>query len=164
MSSHWLGNSAGRSTKNINRVKSTRPAGIATLPISMNSAPLYWTCDAMQNPPDGFGPVAQPLMEAARIAKRIRETRKRPDGRVWAEHLEFFPELNSLWAEGCRAIGEAAKSRQVDDPFAFVDELAARPARANFGSVVRDAGRARRIFGIHPRRRSQCCRSQAASV
>ncbi len=81
--------------------------------------------DAMQNPPDGFAPVAKPLLEAARIAKGIRVAMQRPDGRTWAAHLEFFPHLNSVYEDGWRAIKEVTKTRRPDDPFAFVDEPAA---------------------------------------
>jgi hypothetical protein len=80
--------------------------------------------DAMQNPPDGFGPVAKPLLEAARIAKGIRDAMQRPDGRTWAAYLEFFPHLNSVCEDGWRAVKEVTKTRRLDDPFAFVDEPA----------------------------------------
>jgi len=77
--------------------------------------------DAMQNPPDGFAPVAKPLLEAARIAKSIREAMQRPDGRTWAAYLEFFPHLNSVCDDGWQAVKEVTKARRLDDPFAFVD-------------------------------------------
>src|SRR5258708_439735 len=40
--------------------------------------------EEMLNPPDGFGPVAKALLEAARVAKKIRETIQRTDGITWA--------------------------------------------------------------------------------
>lgn len=81
--------------------------------------------DAMQNPPDGFAPVAESLMEAARIAKGIRDAMQRADCRTWAAYLEFFPHLNSACEDGWRAVKEVTKARRLDDPFAFVDEPAA---------------------------------------
>jgi len=80
--------------------------------------------EPMQNPPDGFGPVAKPLLEAARIAKGIRDAMQRPDGRTWAAYLEFFPHLNSVCEDGWRAVKEVTKAPRLDDPFAFVDEPA----------------------------------------
>src|SRR5437762_1943537 len=43
--------------------------------------------DGMTNPPAGFAPVAAALMEAARVAKQIRDAMQRPDGRTWAAYL-----------------------------------------------------------------------------
>src|SRR5262245_32312384 len=37
--------------------------------------------DAMQNPPEGFGPVAQALLKAASIAKQIRDAMQTAEGR-----------------------------------------------------------------------------------
>src|SRR5262245_5046331 len=37
--------------------------------------------DEMQNPPDGFGPVAQALLKAAGVAKQIRDMMQTADGR-----------------------------------------------------------------------------------
>jgi hypothetical protein len=77
--------------------------------------------DAIQNPPEGFGPVAKPLLEASRIAKGIRDAMQRPEGRTWAAYLKFFPHLNSVCQDGWRAVKEVTKARRLDDPFAFVD-------------------------------------------
>jgi hypothetical protein len=82
--------------------------------------------DAMQNPPEGFGPVAQALMKAAGVAKQIRDRMQTADGQTWAAFLDFFPELNSVAATGHEAIKDVTKPRQADDPFAFVGQAAAR--------------------------------------
>jgi hypothetical protein len=79
--------------------------------------------DAMQNPPDGFAPVAQALMKAAGVAKEIRDTMQKADGRTWAAYLDFFPELNTVAAAGREAIRDVTEARRPDDPFAFVDQL-----------------------------------------
>jgi hypothetical protein len=81
---------------------------------------------AMQNPPDGFAPVAQALMKAAGVAKQIRDGMQTADGETWAAFLDFFPELNSVAAAGREAIKEVTKAPRVDDPFAFVDQAAAK--------------------------------------
>jgi hypothetical protein len=81
--------------------------------------------DAMQNPPEGFFPVAQALLKAAGIAKQIRDVMQTSDGRTWAAFLDFFPDLNSVAAEGREAIQEVTRARRLDDPFAFVDQAAA---------------------------------------
>ena len=78
--------------------------------------------DAMQSPPDGFGPVAKSLLAAARIARRIRDTMQRPEGPTWAAYLDFFPSLNSVCQDGLQAVDEVRRSRRLDDPLAFVDE------------------------------------------
>jgi|GEM_PF-3071927 len=80
--------------------------------------------NAMQNPPDGFAPLTKPLLEAARVAKSKRAAMQRPDGRAWAEYLEFFPDLNSICQDGWEAVKEVTKAGRLDDPFAFVDEPA----------------------------------------
>lgn len=77
---------------------------------------------SMQNPPDGFASVAEQLLEAAHIAKGIRDTMQRPDGQTWATCLGFFPELNSVCEDGWLAINGVMAARRLDDPFAFVDE------------------------------------------
>jgi hypothetical protein len=84
--------------------------------------------EPMQNPPDGFKPVAKPLVEAARIAKGIRDAMQRPDGRDWAAYREFSPSLISVCENGWEAVKAVTKARRLDDPFAFVDEPAATPA------------------------------------
>src|SRR5262249_49151647 len=81
--------------------------------------------DAMQNPPDGFAPVAQALLKAAKVAKQIRDAMQTGDGRTWAAYLDFFPELNSVAETGLEAIRDVTKARRLDDPFAFVDQAAA---------------------------------------
>jgi hypothetical protein len=78
--------------------------------------------DAMQNPPDGFGPVAQALLKSAGVAKTIRDTMQTAAGQTWAEFLDFFPELNSVAAAGREAIQEVTKARRLDDPFAFFQQ------------------------------------------
>jgi hypothetical protein len=82
--------------------------------------------DPMQNPPDGFGPVAQALMKAAAVAKQIRHAMQTAEGQTWAAFLNFFPELNSVAVAGHQAIKEVTKAPRVDDPFAFVDEAATK--------------------------------------
>jgi hypothetical protein len=78
--------------------------------------------DAMQNPPKGFGPVAQALIKAAGLAKQIRDAMQTADGQTWAAFLDFFPEVNSVAMAGYKAIQEVTKARRLDDPFAFVDQ------------------------------------------
>jgi hypothetical protein len=80
--------------------------------------------DAMQNPPDGFGPVLQALLKVADVAKTIRDTMQTADGQTWAAFLDFFPELNSVAAAGREAIQKVRMARKLDDPFAFVDQAA----------------------------------------
>ncbi len=76
--------------------------------------------EPMQNPPHGFGPVAQQLFQAAKLAKRIRDTLARDDG--FADYLDYFPDLNTVCQAGWEAVKEITKARRLDDPFAFVDE------------------------------------------
>jgi len=52
--------------------------------------------DAIQNPLDGFSPVAGPLLEVARLAKGLRNAMQQPDGRTWAAYQDFYPQLNSI--------------------------------------------------------------------
>ncbi len=82
--------------------------------------------EEIQNPPDGFAAVAVPLLEAARIAKGIRDAMQRPDGRSRAAYRDFFPDLNSVAENGWRAVQSTSKAERLDDPFAFVDEPAAK--------------------------------------
>jgi hypothetical protein len=44
-------------------------------------------CDAMQNPPDGFAPVANALRKAAGVAKQIRDAMGTPHGHTEASYL-----------------------------------------------------------------------------
>src|SRR5262249_21325247 len=53
-----------------------------------------------------------------------REVMQTPDGRTFAEFLDFFPELNSAAACGREAIREVTKAQRLDDPFAFLDQRA----------------------------------------
>jgi hypothetical protein len=78
--------------------------------------------DSMQNPSEGFAPVANELRTAAQVAKRIRSAMQTQEGQTWAGHLDFFPELNSVFAEGGQAIQAVMKAQRLDDPFAFHDE------------------------------------------
>jgi hypothetical protein len=80
---------------------------------------------AMQNPPDGFAPVAAALLKAASVAKRIRDVMQTADGRDWATFRDFFPELNSVAVSVQEAIREVTKVWRAEDPFAFVDQPAA---------------------------------------
>lgn len=80
--------------------------------------------EPMQNPPDGFAPVAQALLDAARLAKQIRGVMQTTYGITWAQYLDFYPHLNKAAGAGRRAIREVKKALRLDDPFAFVD----RPA------------------------------------
>lgn len=82
--------------------------------------------EAIQNPPDGFAPVAQALLKAAEVAKQIRDAMQTAEGQTWAEYLEYFPNLNSVATLGREAIRVVTKARRLDDPFAFVDQPAAR--------------------------------------
>jgi len=81
--------------------------------------------DAMQNPPDGFSPVAKPLLEAARIARAMRDAQAR-DG-SFANCLDSFPALMTVSRDGWEATKVATNLRRQDDPFAFVDEPTATP-------------------------------------
>src|SRR5262245_65932219 len=56
--------------------------------------------DEMQNPPDGFAPVAEVLIEAARVAKQIRDVMQTTDGRMWQSFLDFRFHFNSVGAKG----------------------------------------------------------------
>jgi hypothetical protein len=78
--------------------------------------------DPMQDPPKGFAPVGKALLRAAGVAKRIRDVMQTPDGRTWDSFLGYFPELNSVAADGLHAVKEVTKTGQLDDPFAFVDQ------------------------------------------
>ncbi|MSR59848.1 MAG: hypothetical protein EXS05_19790 [Planctomycetaceae bacterium] len=78
--------------------------------------------DAMQQPPDGFAIVAGQLRETARVCKLIRALTLKPESRTFADHLEFYPELNSVGEDGLRAVEQVIKSRRPDDPFAFLDD------------------------------------------
>jgi hypothetical protein len=81
--------------------------------------------DAMQNPPEGFAPVAQALLKAAGVAKQIRDEMKTAEGQRWAAFLDRFPDLNSAAAAVGDAIKAATEAQRLDDPFAFVDQPAA---------------------------------------
>jgi hypothetical protein len=76
--------------------------------------------EPMQNPPDGFGPVAQHLLQAAKLAKGIRDTLGRDGG--FTDYLDYFPSLNTVFQSGWEAVKEVSKARLPDDPLAFVDE------------------------------------------
>jgi hypothetical protein len=100
--------------------------------------------DATQKPPDGFEPVAAQLLAAARLAKRLRDCLsseaerdrsswkgqpfgqmlgvKNPRPPAFTAYWEFFPDLNSVFENGWRAVNEVTAARRLDDPFAFVDE------------------------------------------
>lgn len=80
--------------------------------------------EAMQNPPDGFSPVAQQLKQAAKLAKGIRDTLARDGG--FADYSDYFPDLNTVFQAGWEAVKQATKARRLDDPFAFLDEPTAR--------------------------------------
>jgi len=80
--------------------------------------------DVMANPPDGFAPVTEPLLEAARIAKGMRETVLRE--KDFTTCLEDFPELMTVCQSGWAAVKHVAKGQRLDDPFAFVDDLTGR--------------------------------------
>jgi hypothetical protein len=80
--------------------------------------------EAMQNPPDGFAPVARVLLEAAGLAKQIRDVMQTSEGWTWTSYRSFFPDLNSVAVSGQEAICNVTKARRLDDPFAFVDQLA----------------------------------------
>jgi hypothetical protein len=78
--------------------------------------------DAMQNPPDGFAPVAQHLLQAAKLAKGIRDTLARDGG--FTDYLDYRVELTTVCQTGWEAVKAVTKARRLDDPFAFVDEPA----------------------------------------
>jgi hypothetical protein len=101
----------------------------------------------MQNPPEGFGPVAQVLLGAAGLAKRIRDVMQTSVGWAWASYRDYFPELYSVAESGREAIRDVTKARRLDDPFAFVDQKArgeeagkdAAPPPPNPSSAMADA-------------------------
>jgi hypothetical protein len=82
--------------------------------------------NAMQNPPDGFSPVGERLLQAAKLAKGIRDTLTRDSG--FTKYLDFFPDLNAVFQSGWEAVKEVTKAQQLNDPFAFVDEPMATTA------------------------------------
>ncbi len=84
----------------------------------------------MQNPPDGFAPVAEVLMEAARVAKQIRDVMQTTDGRMWQSFLDFRFHFNSIGAKGDEAVRAVTKARRLNDPFAFLDQPLAAAGRA----------------------------------
>jgi hypothetical protein len=92
--------------------------------------------DAMQNPPDGFAPVAEALLEAARVAKKIRDAMETPEGRTWAAYLDFFPELNSVAAAGHRVTREVSRAQRISDSFAFLDQSATGQSASSGTSEV----------------------------
>jgi hypothetical protein len=81
--------------------------------------------DEMQPPPGGFAPVAEVLMEAARVAKQIRDVMRTTDGQAWQALLDFRFHFNSIVAKGGEAIRAVTKAQRLDDPCAFVDPLPA---------------------------------------
>ncbi len=99
---------------------------------------LWGLRDAMQNPPDGFAPVAEALLQAADIAKVIRESLQRPGGLTWADHLHFFPHLNSVALNGERAVNDVTESR-LDDQFDFLNVVAANNPLGTKGESRFDA-------------------------
>ena len=76
--------------------------------------------EPIQNPPDGFAPVAEQLKEAARIARAIRRVK----GRAFVDYLEFFPQMNSVAEAGRQAVKQLTKAKRINDPFPFVGEAA----------------------------------------
>jgi hypothetical protein len=76
--------------------------------------------DAMQQPPDGFAPVAEQLQHAARIAMAIQDATQSPNRRMWAEYLEFFPDLNTVFHDGWEAIKQANKPQRPANLFNFL--------------------------------------------
>lgn len=78
--------------------------------------------DAIQHPPDGFAPVAQPLWQAARLAREIRDTVTRTGG--FTAYRDYIPELNTVSFAVREAVEHATAAQRTDDPFAFVDEVA----------------------------------------
>jgi hypothetical protein len=80
--------------------------------------------DEMQNPPDGFAPVAEVLMEAARVAGRIRDVMQTTEGQTWQSFLDFRFDLNSIVASGNEAIRAVTEARRPDGPFAFAGQPA----------------------------------------
>jgi hypothetical protein len=101
--------------------------------------------EAMQKPPGGFEAVAQALLKAAEVAKRIRDVMQTAEGQRWAEYLDYFPDLNSVAAAGREAIETLNKAQRLDDPFAFVNQPTAeneslRPYSAKDFEGVRIVG------------------------
>lgn len=87
--------------------------------------------DEMQNPPNGFAPVAQVLMEAARLAKQIRDTMQTTHGQTWQSFLDFRFHFNSIVANGNEVIHAATKPQRLDDPFALLEQ----PAKSTTGPI-----------------------------
>jgi hypothetical protein len=72
---------------------------------------------AMENPPAGFGRVAEQLLKAASIAEGIWDTIQQPHGRGEATYLDFFSSLNSLSESGWQSIQEVTKVQRSVNPF-----------------------------------------------
>ncbi len=96
---------------------------MGSLAFSEFRAALLDLRDAIQNPPDGFATVAERLLEAVRVVKRI-QSKFSPEGGFTA-YLNYFTDLNTISQAGWHAVKEVAKARRLEDPFAFVDAPAA---------------------------------------
>jgi hypothetical protein len=86
--------------------------------------------EEMQNPPKGFAPVAERLLEAARIARALRNSVTSRGG--FNAHLDLFPELNTVSRGGMDSVNEVRRTLRLDDPFAFVDDLVADTESTDF--------------------------------
>ncbi len=78
--------------------------------------------EVIQSPPLGFENVAKVLRTAGATVVRIRDCMNTEQGRTFAEYRDHYPELNSIGADGFKAIQEARKELQNADPFDFVKE------------------------------------------
>jgi hypothetical protein len=95
-------------------------------------ASLLGLRDAMESPSDEFAPIAKPLLEADRVAERIRDGMQRTDGRNLSAYQDYYPDLNSVCEDGWRAVREVARANLPNDPFGFVDKpLAKKPSGIN---------------------------------
>lgn len=84
--------------------------------------------DEMVAPPTGYEPLAKALMEAARVAKQIRDVMQTSYGQTWQSFLDFRFHLNSAVASGVEAIRGMNATQRAVDPFAFVEQAPAKRA------------------------------------
>lgn len=96
---------------------------------------------AVQQPSADFAPVAKVVMVAAAKAKALRDAMRKPEGHASGAYLDFFPDLNTFFEQGLRAVKAARETLPPDDPLAFVNESASVTLPAK-GSVPEPAAAA----------------------
>jgi hypothetical protein len=68
-----------------------------------------------QRPPDGLDAVANQLEKANDIAEGIRQATQSKGRLSFAEHLDFFPDLNHVGYDGRQAVKDATTARLPDN-------------------------------------------------